>query len=208
MRSQAAITALTLALGLAAVVAACGTSDDPEPAASADESDDQTDEADDSAPAVEAGEGSDDGSDDGSAQGPASPTASTTVELGVQVADDSGVVVTLERLVVEPTFVVLELSAANGSPDKVALAADNETGIELTTDDPSTVLTYRAPSENESLELSSGEVLEGEIVFLGLLGDGATTLDVTFNPEPDPGDSETLQPTIAFVDVDIGAGSS
>ena len=121
---------------------------------------------------------------------------------GVQARHESGVVVTLERLVVEPAYVVLEFSAVNGSPDKVALAGDSSSGISLTVDDAGTVLTYQSPSVNESLELSSGEVLEAEIVFLGVLPGDAETLEVTFNREPEP-DGDVAEPTIQIVDVPI-----
>lgn len=114
---------------------------------------------------------------------------------GVQVRHESGVVVTLERLVVEPSYVVLEFSAANGSPGEVALAGDTTQGITLELDDPAVVMTYQAPSVNETLELSSGEVLEAEIVFLGVLPADASSMDITFNLQPEA-DGDVAEPTI------------
>ena len=123
---------------------------------------------------------------------------------GVQVRDTSGVVVTLERLVVEPAYVVLEFSAVNGSAEEVALAGDPTTGITLTVDDPAAVMTYQAPSDNETLELASGEILEAEIVFVGVLPVDVSTMDVTFNANPDPGaDSDVVEPTIEATDIAI-----
>ncbi len=139
--------------------------------------------------AVDAGSGVDD----------AINASGGVVDLGgVQIRHPSGVVVTLERLLVEPSYVVLSFSAANGSPDEVALAGDSSTGITLEVDDPNVVMTYQAPSVNETLEFSSGEVIEAEIVFLGVLPGDTETIDVTFNPEPDP-DGDVVEPTIQAV---------
>jgi len=119
---------------------------------------------------------------------------------GVPIRHESGVVVTLEQLLVEPSYVVLEFSAANGSPGEVALAGDTVRGITLEFDDPTVVMTYQAPSINETLELSSGEVLEAEIVFLGVLPENAAALDITFNPAPEA-DGDVAEPTIRAVDI-------
>jgi len=112
------------------------------------------------------------------------------------------VVITLERLVVEPSYVILEFRAANGSSGEVALAGDTNRGIILGVDDPAVTMTYQAPSVNETLELSSGEVLDAEIVFLGVLPGDASMMDVTFNPEPEP-DGDVAEPTIEALGIPI-----
>ena len=125
---------------------------------------------------------------------------------GAQVRHESGVVITLKRLLVEPSYVILEFSAANGSSDEVALAGDTNQGIILEVDDPAVTMTYQAPSVNETLELSSGEVLEAEIVFLGVLPDNASTMDITFNPGPVPEpDGDVAEPTIEAAGIPIAA---
>jgi len=120
------------------------------------------------------------------------------VEVGQEQRHPTGVLMRVERLTIEPTFVSAEISAVNGYRDPINLAQSPFDGMTLV-DDLGTVYNWSQPEENGVLRIEPGGTLEGAVVFLGELNPDASSLTLTTNPDSANFDSDsTIFPSIRF----------
>jgi hypothetical protein len=152
------------------------------------------------------GDGDDDDADDGDDDGAASHLGE--VEIDQTQTHTNGVEVNLRSIRVDQDAIYLDIEAFNPTTFRVILAALTEMSV---ADDTGREYAYRPPEDNSSLEIQSGETLEGTIAFAGRMSPDATSLRVRINYDGDrprqPSDADNARiadaPSFEFADLPL-----
>jgi len=139
------------------------------------------------------------GSDDGASESPEGSDVEMPppAQLGLEQRHPNGVLVRLESVRYEPTFVSVEVTAVNGYRETVTLASSPFTGATLV-DDLGGTYSWLPPRENESLMVEPGATLSGTLVFGGELDDEATSLLLQLNEAQALDEPTTIFPGFEF----------
>ena len=102
------------------------------------------------------------------------------LELNLEQANRDGVKVEVTRITFQPSQILVDLIATNASSNPVTLAGSPFTGMTLV-DDTGNSYNFQVPKQNRALRVEPGQTYKGRVIFLGALGDDASSLTLTTN---------------------------
>lgn len=173
--------ALAAALGLA--LSGCsgggdggdgGPADDASPSSSSEATSEEPTEGSEDEP-------SESSSDDATTEEEPDAGTSEPVDVSDQGLEDrhqNGSVLTVRSVQVDRTGIIVGVTVVNGFTETISLAS---VGSMFLVDDQGNGYLFREPAQNADLAVEPGAELNGELVFLGVLPDDATSLTLKTN---------------------------
>ncbi|WP_096186915.1 hypothetical protein [Evansella halocellulosilytica] len=127
-----------------------------------------------------------------------------TLEVDETVYHDNGTILTLESINFNEEYITVNISVINAAERDVSITAGGRSGAFLEDDLGDVQYFYHPPEENENLDIPEGDRMTASLVFVGMLPDEASSLNLTLNDTYGGDSSIASNPQFDFENIDLG----